>query len=158
MMPAEPARDLLLVQRELSSLRLELGQPEEALAHAEAAAIPGIVETVPTYRSLLVHYDPLRTRQADLIGALEPLVENQSLDPVRVQIMLDGLRSEDLDEDLLELGLADLVAAQQHQSLWLHRRCADVPQPGRQHRSWYRLDCQRLDEPAARAGLRRPAQ
>lgn len=36
---------------------------------------------------------------------LEPLVENRSLDPVRVQIMLDGLRTEDLDEDLLELGL-----------------------------------------------------
>jgi inhibitor of KinA len=31
-----------------------------------AAAIPGVVETVPTFRSLLVHYDPLTTRRADL--------------------------------------------------------------------------------------------
>ncbi|HYY84751.1 MAG TPA: carboxyltransferase domain-containing protein, partial [Beijerinckiaceae bacterium] len=26
-----------------------------------AAGVPGVVETVPTYRSLLVHYDPLAT-------------------------------------------------------------------------------------------------
>jgi inhibitor of KinA len=35
----------------------------------------GITETVPTYRSLMVHYDPLQIRQADLIGKLEPLLE-----------------------------------------------------------------------------------
>jgi inhibitor of KinA len=31
-----------------------------------AAAIAGVVETVPTFRSLLVHYDPLVTTRADL--------------------------------------------------------------------------------------------
>ena len=31
-----------------------------------SAAIPGIVETVPTFRSLMVHYDPLVTTRAEL--------------------------------------------------------------------------------------------
>ena len=30
------------------------------------AAVPGVTETVPTYRSLLVHYDPLVVSYADL--------------------------------------------------------------------------------------------
>ena len=38
------------------------------------AEIEGVVETVPTYRSLLVHYDPLLTTQAELIAQVEPLV------------------------------------------------------------------------------------
>ena len=41
----------------------------------DGAAIPGIVETVPTYRSLMIHYDPLRTSQRDIIEAMEPLLE-----------------------------------------------------------------------------------
>ncbi len=38
------------------------------------ACLPGIVETVPTYRSLLVHYDPLQTSQAVLIETLKPMI------------------------------------------------------------------------------------
>lgn len=41
----------------------------------EGAAIPGVVETVPTFRSLMVHYDPLRLKQAELKRRLAPLVE-----------------------------------------------------------------------------------
>jgi inhibitor of KinA len=35
-------------------------------ARLAAAAPAGILETVPTYRSLMVHYDPLTLRQADI--------------------------------------------------------------------------------------------
>lgn len=35
----------------------------------------GIVETVPTFRSLLVHYDPLRTSQAELVSAIRPMLD-----------------------------------------------------------------------------------
>lgn len=46
-----------------------------ALAHRlEAAAVPGVVETVPTFRSLMVHYDPLRLPQAELTRRLAPLL------------------------------------------------------------------------------------
>jgi inhibitor of KinA len=34
----------------------------------------GIVETVPTFRSLLVHYDPLATNLADLETAIAPMI------------------------------------------------------------------------------------
>lgn len=40
-----------------------------------AAGINGILETVPTYRSLLVHYDPLILSQGRLITALNSLME-----------------------------------------------------------------------------------
>jgi len=46
-----------------------------ALAHRlQDAAIPGVVEAVPTFRSLLVHYDPLQLKQADLKRRLAPLL------------------------------------------------------------------------------------
>lgn len=47
-----------------------------ALAHRlEAAAIAGVVETVPTFRSLMVHYDPVRLPRRQLERHLAPLVE-----------------------------------------------------------------------------------
>jgi len=38
-----------------------------------AAAVPGIIETVPRFRSLMVHYDPLATSRAKLIAAIQAL-------------------------------------------------------------------------------------
>jgi inhibitor of KinA len=38
-----------------------------------AAAVPGVVETVPSFRSLMVHYDPLATSRAELIAAIEAI-------------------------------------------------------------------------------------
>ncbi len=35
-----------------------------------AAAPPGLVELVPTYRSLMVHYDPLRLPRGELVAAI----------------------------------------------------------------------------------------
>jgi inhibitor of KinA len=39
------------------------------------AGIAGVVEVVPTFRSLMVHYDPLALPQADLRRRLAPLLE-----------------------------------------------------------------------------------
>src|SRR6516165_9750681 len=55
------------VERALSDQVLRLA------AVVAAAAIPGIVETVPTFRSLLVHYDPLVTGRAELEAAIAGL-------------------------------------------------------------------------------------
>lgn len=44
-------------------------------AFVRAANLPGVVETVPTFRSLTVHYDPLATDNARLIPAIEKLVD-----------------------------------------------------------------------------------
>lgn len=42
-------------------------------ALTRAAKLSGVVETVPTFRSLTVHYDPLATSSAELIPRLEKL-------------------------------------------------------------------------------------
>ena len=49
---------------------------ERVLAFDDAlriAAIPGIIETVPTYRSLMVHYDPVQLLAAELRARIERL-------------------------------------------------------------------------------------
>jgi inhibitor of KinA len=38
-----------------------------------AATVPGMIETVPSFRSLMVHYDPLVTTRAELIAAIKEL-------------------------------------------------------------------------------------
>ncbi len=40
------------------------------------AALPGVVELVPTFRSLMVHYDPLETSHATLVAEMERLLQN----------------------------------------------------------------------------------
>lgn len=48
------------------------------LAHAlRARALPGIVDIVPTIRSLMVHYDPLVTRRAALVDAVSELLHHE---------------------------------------------------------------------------------
>ena len=40
----------------------------------DKAGIPGVIEAVPTYRSLLIHYDPMSTSQAVLVDSLKALI------------------------------------------------------------------------------------
>ena len=57
------------IDRALSSAVLRLA----AVIRAERPT--GVVETVPTFRSLLVHYDPLLTSRADLEGVIARLLD-----------------------------------------------------------------------------------
>jgi KipI family sensor histidine kinase inhibitor len=57
------------VDAHLSALVLALGQK------LEASRLAGVVEVVPTFRSLMVHYDPLRLSHADLQHAIAPLLQ-----------------------------------------------------------------------------------
>ncbi|MBC8158762.1 MAG: 5-oxoprolinase subunit PxpB [Alphaproteobacteria bacterium] len=41
----------------------------------DAAELEGVVETVPSYRALMVHYDPRRTSQATLIDEIGPFLD-----------------------------------------------------------------------------------
>jgi KipI family sensor histidine kinase inhibitor len=66
-----------------SAVTVELGEGIDRAVNARvlafdaavrAARIPGVVECMPTFRSLTVHYDPLVTDPAALEAALAPLV------------------------------------------------------------------------------------
>jgi KipI family sensor histidine kinase inhibitor len=56
------------VDRRVSALVLALAE------RLRAAAIAGVIETVPTFRSLTIHYDPLALSQAGLKARLAPLL------------------------------------------------------------------------------------
>jgi inhibitor of KinA len=58
------------VDRELSDRVLRLS------ASVRASKMPGVIETVPTYRSLLVLYDPLAIESATLISSIEKLLDD----------------------------------------------------------------------------------
>ena len=57
-----------------------------ALDHACArAALPGVIETVPTFRSLTVIFDPLATTRAELLPALQGLLAGADMPDARTQ-------------------------------------------------------------------------
>jgi inhibitor of KinA len=56
------------VDRRVSALVLALAR------RVKAAALAGIVEVVPTFRSLMIHYDPLTVPQSELKARLTPLL------------------------------------------------------------------------------------
>ncbi len=50
---------------------------DAAIAREQAAGkLPGLIETMPTFRSLTVFFDPLVTGRVTLIDALQPLLES----------------------------------------------------------------------------------
>ncbi len=70
-----------------TALTVELGDRVDPAVNAlvlaladrvEAAAVPGIVELVPTFRSLTIHYDPLTVAQSELEARLRPLLSGLS--------------------------------------------------------------------------------
>ncbi|MFM9940410.1 MAG: 5-oxoprolinase subunit PxpB [Hyphomicrobiaceae bacterium] len=69
----------------------------------EAETIPGIVELVPTFRSLMIHYDPLTTSHAKLAGEMQRLL--QGLDATersgrlwRIPVCYEGEMAPDLED------------------------------------------------------------
>lgn len=50
-------------------------------AALDAAGLHGVVDLVPTFRSLLVHYDPLQTDPETLIAQISPLLKSGSRSP-----------------------------------------------------------------------------
>lgn len=60
------------VERALSDRVLALSD------RVRAAALDGVIETVPTFRSLAVHYDPLATSAQTLVPAIEGMLAEAS--------------------------------------------------------------------------------
>lgn len=87
-----------------------VGRRVAAAARAlEDAAPAGLVEVVPTFRSLLVLYDPDVTSEAALVAAAEPAGDIAPEPPAawRVPVCMSGAEAEDLAEAAAGLGLTE---------------------------------------------------
>jgi inhibitor of KinA len=60
------------IDRALSDRVLRLG------VRVRERRLSGVIETVPTFRSLMVHYDPLVTDYASVAGQLEALLDDET--------------------------------------------------------------------------------
>ena len=93
--------------------QIDRGVSERVLslsAQIRKAHLRGVVETVPTFRSLMVHYDPLRTSSAELTGAIEALFSHEvALDSRRrlwrVPVCYEGDFAPDLADVAARTGL-----------------------------------------------------
>jgi inhibitor of KinA len=102
-----------------SAIVVEFGRTVDPVLHdrvlaldqaVAAAKIEGIVETVPTYRSLMVHYDPRRRGRYEIVASLQALLDRSTAArsaPARwtLPVCYEPPHAEDLDEVAERLGL-----------------------------------------------------
>ena len=113
-----PAGDLALSVELGDDISVEVNTRVRALEFLiEQKALPGVVETVPSYRALLVYYDPAVVGYEALCASLATLVEQASataMPPAR-EIELPCCYGGELGPDLeaaarrLDLGVDELV-------------------------------------------------
>jgi KipI family sensor histidine kinase inhibitor len=78
-----PAGDAALTVEFGNRIAIPLNRKVRALGVAlEQAAVPGVVEVVPTYRSLTIYYDPLTLSLSDLRPKVEELLERLEAVPL----------------------------------------------------------------------------
>ena len=107
------------IDRSLSDRVLRLG------AKVRAAALPGVVETVPTYRSLMVHYDPLQTDHASLEGRLAVMLEDEEgaggeARLWRVPACYEATHAPDLEDVAQRTGLGTAEVVRLHTETLFH--------------------------------------
>jgi inhibitor of KinA len=108
-----------MVDRALSNEVLRLAEI------IDRAAIAGIVETVPTFRSLLVHYDPLLTKRADLEKTVLLLLDRAPAPRHtgrlwRIPVCAEGELAPDLAEVARLTGLTKDDVVARHSSVRYH--------------------------------------
>ncbi len=107
------------IDRHLSERVLRLS------SRMRAANLPGVVETVPTFRSLLVHYDPLATDSASLTAAIEKLLDSSRGEPQpvklwRIPACYEASHAPDLAEVAQRTGLGTAEVVRLHSSTRYH--------------------------------------
>jgi inhibitor of KinA len=108
--------------------RIDRGLSREVLHldHIIRAAAPqGVVETVPTFRALLVHYDPLVTSRADLESAITGLTgdDKDGAAPARlwrIPACYEGEFAPDLGDVAQSTGLAPAEIVALHSGVRYH--------------------------------------
>jgi KipI family sensor histidine kinase inhibitor len=94
-------------------------------AAVRAARIAGLVETVPTFRSLLVHYDPLLTDSSAVRAAIERLLHYEHDAPRharlwRIPACYTAPHAPDLEEIAQRTGLAAAEVVRLHSERRYH--------------------------------------
>lgn len=88
----------------------------------EASALEGVIETVPTFRSLMIHYDPLLISYASLcdkiaaleVGALRPASEGRV---ITLPVAYGGVHGPDLGDVAAASGLNEDEAIALHSGI-----------------------------------------
>jgi len=107
------------IDRNLSALVLALA------ARIDQAAIPGVVEVVATFRSLMVHYDPLAVPHAALKARLAPLLAGLAAAEGagrrwRIPVCYDAEVAPDLAEVAECTGLSPAQVVERHSAVTYH--------------------------------------
>ena len=94
-------------------------------ASVRSSRLSGLVETVPTFRSLMVHYDPVATTFADLERAITSLLDRQPGPRAastlwRVPVCYENSFAPDLGEVANRTGLAPSEVVARHSSTSYH--------------------------------------
>ncbi|HYG84980.1 MAG TPA: 5-oxoprolinase subunit PxpB [Azospirillum sp.] len=108
--------------------RIDRHVSERVTALADAmrrAAIAGVVELVPTFRSLLVHYDPLILGFTDIAGRAQELLAGIEVGERRLRLVhMPACYDEDLAPDLADVaaqtGMTPVEVVRLHGSVDYH--------------------------------------
>lgn len=86
----------------------------------QAGELPGVIETMPTFRSLTVFFDPLLTDRSSLLAQLQPLIAAAEHGAAaegrhwRLPVCYEGEAAPDLAEVARTLGVAEADVIAQH--------------------------------------------
>jgi len=107
------------VDRRLSTLVLALAQ------RLSEVRLEGIIETVPTFRLLMIHYDPLVLRAAALVARIDELMQSLQLSEERgrswsLPACYDTDVAPDLDDVAARTGLSPAQVVERHSTVTYH--------------------------------------
>jgi KipI family sensor histidine kinase inhibitor len=123
MIASDPPRILLCGD---AALAVEFGETVDPRLNAKVLALdgrvqglPGVIETVPTYRSLLIHYDPTVTGFRALSDALLALADGLPDEPAegrlwRIPVVYGGEFGIDLEDVAARHGLTPSQLIEKH--------------------------------------------
>jgi KipI family sensor histidine kinase inhibitor len=121
-----PAGDTALVVEFGDRIDRRLSARVLALARRlNELALDGVIETVPTFRSLLVHYDPLVLPAATLTGRIGALLQdlrtNEDVGRIwRLPACYDARLAPDLDDVAARTGLSPAQVIERHSAATYH--------------------------------------
>jgi len=121
-----PAGDTALIVEFGEGIDRKISQRVLALAQClNAAGIGGIIETVPTFRSLMVYYDPLVLPPQSLAARINESIQGLRLTEVagrawRLPVCYDAALAPDLEDVAARTGLSVAQVIERHSAVDYH--------------------------------------